>query len=45
MEDKVKQNLLSAAIVYTSQGTPFILAGEEILRSKPNGDGTFSRDS
>ena len=45
MEDKVKQNLLSAAIVYTSQGTPFILAGEEILRSKPNGDGTFSSDS
>lgn len=45
MEDKVKQNLMSAAIVYTSQGVPFILAGEEFLRSKPNGDGTFNHNS
>ncbi len=45
MEDKVKQNLMSAAIVYTSQGVPFILAGEEMLRSKPNGDGTFNHNS
>lgn len=34
-EDKIKMNLLSAAIVMTSQGTPFFLAGEEFLRSKP----------
>ena len=33
-EDKVKINLLSAAIVYTSQGIPFMLSGEEMLRSK-----------
>ena len=45
MDDKVKQNLMSAAIVYTSQGVPFILAGEEFLRSKPNGDGTFNHNS
>ena len=45
MESKVKQNLMSAAIVYTSQGTPFIFAGEEMLRSKPNGDGTFNHNS
>ncbi len=45
LEDRVKQNLMSAAIVYTSQGIPFILAGEEFLRSKPNGDGTFNHNS
>lgn len=45
MEDKVKQNLMSAAIVYTSQGTPFILAGEEFLRTKTNADGTFNSNS
>ncbi len=43
--DQIKQYLMSAAIVYTSQGTPFILAGEEILRSKPNGDGTYNHNS
>ncbi|MGN0469716.1 MAG: type I pullulanase [Acutalibacteraceae bacterium] len=36
-EDKIKQNLLSAAIVYTSQGVPFIQAGEEFLRTKIKG--------
>lgn len=45
LEDRVKQNLLAASIVYTSQGTPFILAGEEMLRSKPNADGTFNHNS
>ena len=45
MEDKIKQNLMSAAIVYTAQGVPFIFAGEELLRSKPNGDGTFNHNS
>lgn len=44
-EDKVKQNLLAASIVYTSQGTPFILAGEELLRSKVKDDGTFDSNS
>lgn len=44
-EAKIKQNLLSAAIVYTSQGVPFILAGEEFLRSKTNADGTFNSNS
>ena len=33
-EDRIKMNLLSAAIVYTSQGIPFMLSGEEMLRSK-----------
>lgn len=34
-EDRIKMNLLSAAIVLTSQGIPFFQAGEEFLRSKP----------
>jgi pullulanase len=34
-EDRVKRNLLSAAIILTSQGIPFFQAGEEFLRSKP----------
>lgn len=42
---KIRQNLLSAAIVYTSQGIPFILAGEEFLRSKTNADGSFNSNS
>ncbi len=35
-EDRIRMNKLGAAIVITSQGVPFIQAGEEILRSKPN---------
>ncbi len=35
VEDRIKMNLLSAAIVLTSQGIPFFQAGEELLRSKP----------
>lgn len=34
-EKLIKMNLLSAAIVLTSQGIPFFQAGEEFLRSKP----------
>ncbi len=44
-EDLVKMNNLAAAIYMTSQGTPFIMAGEEMLRSKPNGDGTYDSNS
>ncbi|MBQ3572398.1 MAG: type I pullulanase [Clostridia bacterium] len=43
--DRVKMNRLSAAIVYTSQGIPFIHAGEELLRSKVKEDGTFDENS
>lgn len=35
-EDIVKMNKLAAAINYTSQGVPMMLAGEEFLRSKPD---------
>ena len=43
--DRVKMNNLSAAIVLTSQGIPFIHAGEEMLRSKPLEDGIFDHNS
>lgn len=33
---RIKMNKLAAAIVITSQGIPFLHAGEELLRSKPS---------
>ncbi len=47
LADRIKMNLMSAAIVLTSQGIPFFQAGEEILRSKPSQDnpGTFDSNS
>lgn len=36
---------LAAAIVFLSQGVPFIQAGQEILRSKTAPDGSFVHDS
>ena len=44
-EERVRMNNLAAAIVMTSQGTPFFQAGEEMLRSKPLDDGTFDHNS
>lgn len=44
-EDLVKMNNLSAAIYMTAQGIPFMQAGEEMLRSKPLGDGTYDHNS
>jgi pullulanase len=32
--DRIRMNKLAAAIILTSQGVPFIQAGEELLRSK-----------
>ena len=43
--DRIRMNKLAAAIVMTSQGVPFFQAGEEMLRSKPRGDGTFEHNS
>lgn len=45
IEDRVRMNRLSAAIVLTSQGIPFFQAGEEILRSKVKEDGSFDHNS
>lgn len=44
-EDRLRRNLLGAAIVFTSQGIPFIFAGEEFLRSKVNSDGSINDNS
>ncbi|MCL2718685.1 MAG: type I pullulanase [Lachnospiraceae bacterium] len=44
-EDRIRQNNLAAAIVFTSQGITFIHAGEEMLRTKLNDDGTFNGNS
>ncbi len=44
-EDLIKMNNLAAAVYMTSQGVPFLQAGEEMLRSKVNGDGTFNNNS
>lgn len=44
-EDLIKMNNLAAAVYMTSEGVPFIMAGEELLRSKPNSDGTFNSNS
>lgn len=44
-EDIVRMNNLAAAITITSEGIPFIHAGEELLRSKPNEDGTYNHNS
>ena len=44
-EDRVRMCKLGAAFYMTSQGIPFMQAGEEMLRSKPNGKGGFVENS
>ena len=44
-EDWIKMNNLAAAIYMTSQGIPFMQAGEEMLRSKPARSGGFDENS
>ncbi len=44
-EELMAMNRMGAAILMISKGTPFWQAGEEMLRSKPNGDGTFNENS
>lgn len=39
-ENNVKKNKLAAAVMFTSQGTPFMLSGEEMLRTKVKEDVT-----
>ena len=43
--DRIKMNKLAAAIVLTSQGIPFIHAGDEILRTKKDRSGTLIENS
>lgn len=44
-EDLIRMNNLAAAIYMTSQGVPFMQAGEEMLRTKVNADGSFNSNS
>lgn len=41
-EELVSMNKLSAAIVFTSQGIPFILGGEEFARSKDGDENSYA---
>ena len=45
VEERIRMNNLAAAIYMTSQGIPFIHAGEEMLRSKPTWSGGFDDNS
>ena len=42
---RLAMNRLSAAIVQTSLGIPFMQAGEEMLRAKKNEDGSYNENS
>lgn len=44
-EDRVRMNKLAAVFYMTAQGIPFLQAGEEMLRSKPDGKGGFVENS
>ena len=44
-EELLAMNRLGAAIMMISKGTPFWQAGEEMLRSKRNADGSFNDNS
>lgn len=43
--DIIAADKLAAALVFLSQGVPFIQAGQELLRSKTAADGSFVHDS
>ena len=44
-EDMIRMNDLAAAIYMTAEGIPFLQAGEEMLRTKTNEDGSFNSNS
>ncbi|MBQ7346242.1 MAG: type I pullulanase [Oscillospiraceae bacterium] len=44
-EQKMSMNKLGAAFYISSQGIPFFQAGEEFLRSKPDGKGGYDENS
>lgn len=41
-QDRIKMNLLSQAIVFTSQGVPFMQGGEELLRTKGGNHNSYN---
>ncbi len=45
LEDQVKMNHLAAAIGILSEGVPFLMSGEEMLRTKEMADGSFDSNS
>ena len=45
VEERLAMNRLGATILMASKGTVFFQAGEEMLRTKPKGDGTFDENS
>lgn len=45
MEEKIAMNKLTAAVTLTSQGVPFLMSGEELLRTKTNEDGSLNSNS
>ncbi len=44
-DEKISMTKLASSVIFTSQGMPFFLAGEEILRTKPLADGTLDSNS
>ena len=44
-EDLVRMNNLAAAFYMMAEGVPFLQAGEEMLRTKVNDDGSFNSNS
>ncbi len=44
-EELIKMNNLAAAVYMTAEGVPFLQAGEEMLRTKVNSDGSFNSNS
>ena len=44
-EDQIRQNNLAAAIIQTAQGIPFMMSGEEFLRTKTKADGTYEHNN
>ena len=45
LSEKIRRNNLAVAVYMLSQGTPLMQAGEEMLRSKTNPDGSFDYNS
>ena len=45
VEERLAMNRLGATILMASKGTVFFQAGEEMLRTKPKGDGAFDENS
>lgn len=45
VDEKIAMTKLTSSVIFTSQGMPFFLAGEEILRTKPLPNGKLDHNS